>query len=68
MAGFLVGSTLISPGPVNTAMWDEVNPDERPGFSPRSAMLAPEAVAAAVVFAITQSADVNIDELRLSHS
>ena len=63
-----VRTTLISPGPVNTAMWDEVNPDERPGFSPRSAMLAPEAVAAAVVFAITQSADVNIDELRLSHS
>lgn len=63
-----VRTTLISPGPVNTAMWDEVKPDERPGFSPRSAMLAPEAVAAAVVFAITQSADVNIDELRLSRS
>jgi NADP-dependent 3-hydroxy acid dehydrogenase YdfG len=63
-----VRTTLISPGPVNTAMWDDVNPDERPGFSPRSAMLAPEAVAAAVVFAITQSADVNIDELRLSRS
>lgn len=63
-----VRTTLISPGPVNTAMWDEVNPDERPGFSPRSAMLAPDAVAAAVVFAITQSADVNIDELRLSRS
>lgn len=63
-----VRTTLISPGPVNTAMWDDVNPDERPGFSPRSAMLAPDAVAAAVVFAITQSADVNIDELRLSRS
>lgn len=63
-----VRTTLISPGPVNTAMWDDVNPDERPGFSPRSAMLAPDAVAAAVLFAITQSADVNIDELRLSRS
>jgi NADP-dependent 3-hydroxy acid dehydrogenase YdfG len=60
--------TLISPGPVNTALWDEVNPDERPGFTPRSAMLAPDAVAAAVVFAVTQSADVNIDEMRLSRA
>jgi NADP-dependent 3-hydroxy acid dehydrogenase YdfG len=63
-----VRTTLISPGPVNTSLWDEVNPDERPGFSPRSAMLAPDDVASAVVFAITQSDDVNIDELRLSRS
>ncbi len=63
-----VRTTLISPGPVDTALWDDVNPDERPGFLPRSAMLAPDAVASAVVFAITQSADVNVDELRLSRS
>jgi len=60
--------TLISPGPVNTALWDDVNPDDRPGFTPRSAMLAPEAVAAAVLFAVTQPDDVNIDELRLSRA
>lgn len=63
-----VRTTLISPGPVDTTMWDEVNPDERPGFSPRSAMLTPDAVAAAVVFAVSQPLDVNIDELRLSRS
>lgn len=60
--------TLISPGPVNTALWDDVNPDDRPGFTPRSAMLAPEAVAAAVLFAVTQPDDVNIDEMRLSRA
>jgi len=60
--------TLISPGPVNTALWDDVNPDDRAGFTPRSAMLAPEAVAAAVLFAVTQPDDVNIDELRLSRA
>jgi NADP-dependent 3-hydroxy acid dehydrogenase YdfG len=60
--------TLISPGPVNTALWDDVNPDDRPGFTPRSAMLAPEAVAAAVLFAVTQPDDVNIDALRLSRA
>jgi NADP-dependent 3-hydroxy acid dehydrogenase YdfG len=63
-----VRTTLISPAAVNTALWDEVNPDGRPGFTPRSAMLAPDAVAAAVVFAVTQPADVNIDELRLSRA
>jgi NADP-dependent 3-hydroxy acid dehydrogenase YdfG len=31
-------------------------------------MLTPDAVASAVVFAISQSLDVNIDELRLSRS
>jgi len=60
--------TLISPGAVNTALWDDVNPDQRPGFVPRAAMLTPDAVAAAVVFAVTQPPDVNIDEMRLSRS
>jgi NADP-dependent 3-hydroxy acid dehydrogenase YdfG len=63
-----VRATLVSPGPVNTALWDDVNPDARPGFSPRSAMLAPDAVAAAVMFALTQADDVNIDEVRLSRA
>lgn len=60
--------TLISPGPVNTVLWDDVNPDDRPGFTPRSAMLAPDAVAAAVLFVVTQPGDVNIDEMRLSRA
>jgi NADP-dependent 3-hydroxy acid dehydrogenase YdfG len=68
LAGSGVRTTLVSPGPVNTALWDDVNPDERPGFVPRSAMLAPAHVAAAVVFAVMQPADVNIDELRLSRA
>jgi len=63
-----VRTTLISPGAVNTALWDDVNPDERPGFTPRAAMLAPDAVAAAVVFAVMQPPAVNIDEMRLSRA
>jgi NADP-dependent 3-hydroxy acid dehydrogenase YdfG len=63
-----VRATLISPGPVDTSLWDEVDPDNKPGFSPRATMLRPEAVAAAVLYAVTQPADVNVDELRLSHS
>lgn len=68
LTGTGVRSTLVSPGPVDTAMWDEVDPDRRPGFTPRARMLRPEAVAAAVVFAIEQPADVNVGEIRIARS
>ena len=60
--------TLISPGPVDTSLWDEIDPDSREGFTPRSRMLAPNAVAAAVLFAVTQPRDVDIELVRLSRS
>jgi NADP-dependent 3-hydroxy acid dehydrogenase YdfG len=68
LRGSGVRATLVSPGPVDTTLWDEVNPDERPGFTPRSRMLTAVAVADAVHFVVTRSDDVNVDELRLSHS
>jgi NADP-dependent 3-hydroxy acid dehydrogenase YdfG len=68
LRGTGVRATLISPGPVDTALWDAVDPDNRPGFTPRASMLDPDAVANAVIYAVTQPADVNIDELRLSRS
>jgi NADP-dependent 3-hydroxy acid dehydrogenase YdfG len=68
LAGSGVRATLVSPGPVDTPLWDEVDPDSRPGFTPRAAMLRADAVAAAVLYAISQPADVNVDELRLSRS
>lgn len=61
-------ATLISPSAVDTPMWDAHSPDTRPGFTPRRDMLRPEAVAAAVRYVVTQPGDVNVDELRLSHS
>jgi NADP-dependent 3-hydroxy acid dehydrogenase YdfG len=60
--------TLVSPGPVDTAIWDAIDPDTRPGFTPRALMLRPEAVADAVLFVLTRGPEVNIDELRLSRS
>lgn len=68
LRGSGVRATLISPGPTDTSIWDEVNPDERPGFTPRAQMLTPAAVADAVRFVVTRPADVNFDELRLSRS
>jgi NADP-dependent 3-hydroxy acid dehydrogenase YdfG len=68
LRGSGVRATLVSPGPVDTTLWDAIDPDARPSFTPRREMLSPAAVAAAVRYAVTQPADVNVDELRLSHS
>jgi NADP-dependent 3-hydroxy acid dehydrogenase YdfG len=68
LRGSGVRATLVSPGPVDTTLWDEVNPDARPGFSPRAAMLDAAAVADAVRYAVTRAPNVNVDELRLSRS
>ena len=63
-----VRATLISPGPVDTPLWDDVNPDTLAGLTPRTRMLEASAVADAVVYVATRPSDVNIDELRLSRS
>jgi NADP-dependent 3-hydroxy acid dehydrogenase YdfG len=63
-----IRATLISPAAVDTDIWDPIQylgTDERPD---RSAMMSADAVAAAVVYAVSQPARVNVDELRLSRS
>jgi len=59
--------SLVSPGPVNTPLWDAIDPDRQPGFTPRASMLTPEAVAEAVHFVVSAPEVMNVDELRLSH-
>jgi NADP-dependent 3-hydroxy acid dehydrogenase YdfG len=68
LRGTGVRTILISPGPVDTPLWDPIEPETRPGFTPRTAMLSPDAVADAVLYAVTRPPSVNIDELRLSRS
>jgi NAD(P)-dependent dehydrogenase (short-subunit alcohol dehydrogenase family) len=65
LGGTGVRATLLSPGPVDTPMWDPVNPDARPGFTKRAQMLKPEDVAEAVLFVATRRAEVAIPELRI---
>ncbi len=60
-----VRTTLVSPGPVDTPIWDPVDPDSKPGFTKRSAMLQADDVAAAVLYAVTQAARVDVTEIRL---
>lgn len=63
-----VRATLISPGPVDTSLWDDIDPDSRDGFTPRARMLAPQAVAHALLYAVSQPREVDIDLIRLSRS
>lgn len=60
-----VRCTLVSPGPTDTSLWDPVDPDSRPGFTPRPAMLRPEDVAQAIAFVATRPPHVDLDWLRL---
>jgi NAD(P)-dependent dehydrogenase (short-subunit alcohol dehydrogenase family) len=57
--------SLVSPGPVDTAMWDPIDPDNRPGFPPRSSMLRPGDVAAAVRWIAIQPGRVDVAVLQL---
>ncbi len=66
LAGSGVRSSLVSPGPVDTDLWNSIDPDQRPGFTPRARMLQAETVADAVRWVVTRPLDVNVDELRLS--
>ena len=57
--------TLVSPGPTDTAIWDPFDPDHRPGFPARAAMLRPSDVAEAILFVATRPPSVHVDWLRL---
>jgi len=69
LRGSGIRATLIAPGSVDTSMWNDVTfaGDARTAPS-REAMLKPENIAAAVIYAVSQPESVNVDELRLSHS
>jgi NAD(P)-dependent dehydrogenase (short-subunit alcohol dehydrogenase family) len=57
--------TLVSPGPTDTGIWDPFDPDHRPGFPARAAMLRPSDVADAILFVATRPPPVQVDWLRL---
>jgi len=60
-----VRTTLVSPGAVDTDMWNAIDPDNTPGFRKRKNMMRPEDVAEAVVFAVTRAERLIVTEIRL---
>ena len=60
--------TLVSPGATDTTIWDPVSPELRPGFPSRAAMLRPEDVADAILFAASRPDHVHVDWIRLHPS
>jgi len=60
--------TLVSPGATDTTIWDPFAPERRPGFPSRAAMLRPEDVADAILFAATRPDHVQVDWIRLQPS
>ncbi len=60
-----VRTTIVSPGPVDTPIWDPIDPDGRSGFTKRDAMLQAGDVAEAVLFAVTRAPRVDVTEIRL---
>ena len=68
LRGTGVRASLVSPGPVDTDIWDPIDPDNRPGFTPRAQMLRAADVAEAIRWVIVAPPAVNVDELRFSSS
>ena len=68
MRGSGIRVSLVSPGPTDTPLWDLIEPDSKPGLTPRTSMLEPDAVGDAVLYVVTRPPEVNIDELRVSRS
>ena len=66
--GMGVRTTLVSPGTVDTPIWDTVTLPKDNRFPPREQMLRADTVADAVVWAAMRPANVNIDELRITAS
>ncbi len=65
LAGTDVRTTLVSPGPTNTELWDEVQSGDPDDVPDRSQMLTAEDVAQAVLFAVTRPRRVNVELIRL---
>lgn len=68
LRGSGVRATLVEPAATDTPLWDAVYPTRHPGVPPRAAMLAPAAVADAVVFALTRPPEVDVRTILLERT
>ena len=68
LRGSGVRATLVSPGPVDTELWNAIDTESGGSFTPRAQMLGADAVADAVCYALVAPVTLNVDEMRLSRS
>jgi len=66
LQGTDVRTTLISPGPTDTGLWDDLGSSGEPNVSDRADMLSADDVAQAVLFAVSRPARANVDLIRIS--
>ncbi len=57
--------TLVSPGPVDTPLWDPLDPDHRDDLPSRASMLRPDDVAAVVHWIATRPRHVDVGSVQL---
>jgi NADP-dependent 3-hydroxy acid dehydrogenase YdfG len=68
LRGTGVRSTLVEPAATDTAIWDPLSPDARDDLPGRDDMLAPAAVADAVLYAMTRPPSVSIPMVAVQRS
>lgn len=66
LVGTDVRTTLISPGPTSTDVWDELNSDNGDSTVERTDMLRAGDIAQTVLFAVSRPAHVSVDLIRIS--
>jgi NAD(P)-dependent dehydrogenase (short-subunit alcohol dehydrogenase family) len=65
LQGSGVRTTMIEPAATDTPLWDVLDPDNHPHLPNRAQMLRPEAVAAAILFAVAQPPQVEVSYLAI---
>ena len=68
LRGTGVRSTLVVPAATDTSIWDPLDPDQRDDLPGRGDMLPADAVADAVLFAITRPPDVHVPTVSVQRS
>lgn len=68
LRGTGVRATFVEPAATDTPLWDAIDRERNPGLPTRAAMLSPDAVADAVVYAVTRPADIAIPNLLLERA
>lgn len=65
LRGTGVRATWIEPSAVDTPLWEGLDPDARDDLPSRAEMLTPDAVADAILFAVTRPSTVVVEELAI---